>query len=674
MTHAARGKSAATLITVTAVLGLLAAAAAAGCAAGLRPAELLNASELSQLPSDDEERFGKAPVVALRRHERFSIHTPTGEPIYTDIQRHVALLVRSEEGIDDWSSIRISMDKDSEMLHFEARTISPSGVITPVEPGHIFDDKASRGDDQASFRVFQFPRVEVGGVLEYTYTRRMKGYYTVMEHGVTGSYPVVDYALEIIAPRSVIYEARLHNAAGDFIQDKVGSSSRLRLFLRDVPFHKSNDFAPHWTRRSPWWEFRIKHFAWRYNTYKVTHSWRDTFRHFAERIYTRDDKYFDGFDLKLDQKCGEEPSCKIASALRVVRDRAEIGSFAANFWDIQPAKTVLAAGTANNFEKAVLLFGLLDDAGVEARFALLPRRFTREVNKRSPSIHPMNHAVLYLPPQPGLEGGVWIDPSCEWCAAGQLPSWSLDVEALVIGFEEKAFQRKEGIAEWRFIRGAPAPVTRQRYLYDATVEEGGDVLVELVIEDYGAHAFRRRRQTRSDSQQDRLQRAERRARAALATARLQDFDAPSCDRAVGRCVHRYRYRLPAFAAHDGEELLLPLSIFQHAYDRRLLKKKRDHDIVADEDDEVISELRVRVPPGRRVRDLPDAQPATSALASASFASRSHDDGFWVQRITRTTAGAYAKARYKELRRPLEASREARQTVVSLVPAAAPKGE
>ncbi len=648
---------------------LLVVVALSGCAAGLRPAKLLDAQELSALPSDDEERFEDAPVVALRRHERFSIHTPRGEPIYTDIQRHVVLRVRSQEGIDDWSSLTISADRDSKFLHFEARTISPSGVITPVDPGHVFDDSASFGENQASFRKFQFPRVEVGSLLEYTYTRRMQGYRNVMESGVgASSYPVVDYALEIIAARDVIYEARLHNVAGSFQQDKVGSASRLRLNLRDIPAHESSDFSPHWSWRSPWWEFRIKHFAFRYNTYKVTHSWRDTFRHFAERIYTRDDDYFDGFDLKLDGTCGEEIDCTLQSALRVLRERAEIGRFTSHYWDIRPAKSVLAAGKANNMEKTMLLFGLLDDAGLDARFAVLARRFTREVHKRAPSNQVMNHALLYLPPQEGLAEGLWIDPSCEWCAAGELPAWSRGVEALVIGYEESAFQHKEGRAEWRVASGRPAAATRQRYRYDATVRDNGDVSVQLTIEDYGAHAFRRRRSTRADDRQEQLRRAERRAKEALATARLEDFEPPSCDRAAGRCVHRYRYLLPAFATRDGQALLLPLDIFQHAYDGRLVKNKREHDIVADEDDEVVSELRVHLPASLRLKRLPEAAPKTSALGSVSFASRRERDGAWLQRTVRMFAGAYKKERYDELRAPLTAHRRYRTKVLTLSPA------
>lgn len=648
-----------------------------GCAARLQHAELLDARELASLPTNpgDDERFGKAPAAALLWHDRYAIETPTGEPVQTLIQRHAVLLVRNQAGIDDWGSVRIVMDEDSEIEHFAARTISPTGQVTPVDPAHVFDDDARFGERGRRVRSFRFPRVEIGSLLEYTYTIRMQGYYSLLDSWPPEELYTVDYQMELLTSRHVEMEARLHNANRRFEQEKAGSKTRLRLALRDIPADETSDFTPHWTARRPWWEARVKRFLWRHSDFPVTQTWRDTYRFIAEDLYTRDDELFAGFDLSLDDdECGDAVRCKATRALSLVRERAEMGSLADGFHEVRPVKKVLAEGRANSFEKAVLLFGVLDDADVDARFAVLPRRFERKVDKRAPNRQAMSHVVLYLPRQAGLDEELWIDPSCEWCSLGELPDWSRDVETLVIGFEEKAFQRKEGLAEWRVATGKPAPPTRQVHRYQAKLDEDGDLHVELTIEDQGAHAWRRRRNTRADSDEEARRRAETRAKEAISTARLVRFDRPSCDRAAGRCLHRYEYVLPAYATPDAGEWLLPLGVMHTFYDDRLAKKKRDHDIVAREADEVLVELTVTLPAGLELERLRKRDPVESALGRFAFEMELIPGGFRARRTLAIVPGVHPKSSYDDARRPLEASRDVRSMVLTLVPAAAPKGE
>lgn len=663
---------------------LLSSSLVTGCAATLGHGELLDATALASLPTNpgDDERFGKAPAAALLWHDRYAIETPTGEPIETTYQHHAVLLIRNQRAIDRHGSVRIVLRDDEELEHFAARTISPSGQVYLVDPNHVFDDEVRFGklgkrirSERARVRSFRFPRVEVGSLLEVTYTTRLEGYYPTLTSLPPRDVYVVDYQMELLASRHVDLEARVHNTEQRFQKDKLGSKTRIRLALREIPLDETHDFTPHWSVRRAWWEARVKRFAWRYSDFHVTQTWRDTYRFVAENLYTRDDKYFDGFDLTAAaDECGAAVRCKAARAVAVVRERAEMGSLANGFHDVRPAKEVLAQGRANSFEKAVLLFGLLDDLDVDARFALMPRRFGRKVDKRAPNTRVMSHVVLYLPKQRGLDEDLWIDPSCEWCSLGQLPDWSRDVESLVIGYEEKAFQRKEGIAEWRVARGEPAPPTRQHHRYEARLEESGDVHVTLRVEDYGAHAWRRRRNTLGDGRTQQRRRAERRAQEALATARLVDFDPPTCDRAAGRCVHRYEYVLPGFATRDGAEWLLPLGLMTTFYDNRLARKERLHDIVATEADEIVSELVVTLPPGLELERREQRAPVESALGRLSFEMEATPEGFSARRRLVIVPGAHPKQRYEDVRRPLEASRDISTIVLTLAPAAPPRTE
>lgn len=655
-----------------------------GCAATLGRVDLLDKEQLAALPTnaDDDERFGKASAAALLWHDRYAVETPTRAPIQTLFQHHRVLLIRNQEAIDRHGSVRIVLDENEEIDHFRARTISASGEVTPVDPNHVFDDEVrfgKRGErirrTSARVRSFRFPRVEVGSLLELTYTTRLRGYYPTLTSMPPRNMYVVDYEMELLTSRHVEVEVRLHNADQRFQKEKAGTKTRIRLALRDIPMEETHDFTPHWSKRRPFWEARVRRFLWRHEYSPVTQTWRDTYRSFAERLYTRDKAFFDGFDLDVPAAdCGEDVRCKATRAVVLVRERAELGSLANNFYEVRPAGEVLAEGRANSFEKAVLLFGALEDRGIDARFALLPRRFGRKVDKRAPSHRVMSHIVLYLPKQRGLQDELWIDPSCEWCSLGELPDWSRDMETLVIGFEEKAFQRKEGLAEWRVARGKPAPPTRQLHRYDARLKQNGDLHVALHVEDFGAHAWRRRRNTRGDSEAKALERAERRVREALSTARLVDFDPPRCDRARGHCVHRYEYVLPGFATQDGGEWLFPLSVVTSFYDRRLTRKKRHHDIVAEEADEIVSELKVSLPAGLELERRVQRAPVESALGRYGFEMELTPDGFRARRALVILPGAHPKERYEDLRRPLEASRDTRSIVLTLVPAAPHKAE
>src|SRR5439155_11803488 len=108
------------------------------------------------------------------------------------------------------------------------------------------------------------------------------------------------------------------------------------------------------------------------------------------------DKYFAGAEVTPQAAGCEGRRCLLERAVAMARDKAEFTGFDDTF-NPRPIKEALASATANDDEKALLLYLLLDRAGLQPRFAYINRQLGSVVDKTFPATALLDHLILYVP-------------------------------------------------------------------------------------------------------------------------------------------------------------------------------------------------------------------------------------------------------------------------------------
>jgi hypothetical protein len=92
---------------------------------------------------------------------------------------------------------------------------------------------------------------------------------------------------------------------------------------------------------------------------------------------------------------------------------------------------VLERGYGDCKDKALLLLQLAREVGIELRFALLRTARFGKLERKTPN-QQFNHAIVYLPKQPGFDEARFFDPTATELDVGNLPPDDQGVSVLVI--------------------------------------------------------------------------------------------------------------------------------------------------------------------------------------------------------------------------------------------------
>jgi hypothetical protein len=629
---------------------------------------LLTPTEIAELLAIDLEKYKDAPAVVLRFEDSWLLHIAKRDKDHWEREVHKVVRVRSMDGVDRHATVRIGFGEKSELLHFAARTISPDGSVTEVPADQLFDDTFRVGDDSGSSRSFQFPRVEPGAVLEYRYRIRNEGWRTTIQEQIAGRAPIVDYRFEMLVSQFIKYEMRLLNSGTKIETDKQGNYKRLRFAMRDVAKTKSEDWDPHWTAQSPWWQFRTKKLAFRRAHYKVTQTWADAYKWTVDKLNKQDERFFEDADLSLGKVACDRKSvrCLADTALDRARTRTWFAGFDRSLWNARAIKKVLDTERADNFEKALYVGGMLAKAGVDVEWAFMSRRFTRTIDKKVPVHGVFNHMLLRLPAQAGLDKPIFLDPSCEYCGVGELPEWSRGGEALVVRTSRnKVINNDELHAEssWEEVTGhAPATGPRTDIVIRCVLEKTGDMECEETRRAFGRYAMFDAAQVKRWEKGDEEKVRKRQAREVLDTAALKDFKAVFCNDRRSRCEARFSYRVPSWAAVDGDDLVVPFGVVRHGWHDEMTEKERKLDVVFRRADVSFSEVRFKLPAGYRGTHLPKNQHESSGAVDADLRFAVEGDEVVMTRTLTLAPGVYDKGDFAQLRMPLRAWADAAAAV------------
>jgi hypothetical protein len=483
--------------------------------------------------------------------------------------------------------------------------------------------------------------------------------------------PVEHYHLEVSVVGAAEVAVRSYNTHSKMQRSGHNDSQGVILDERDIPAAKEELYAPAATVTEPWWTLTVtKAVVGRHYLVGIFDSWSHTFTAIAHVLNDTRAKDYAGASLKPNLNgCNGSARCAVERALVLVTGKTELSGFVSSIINARPFKEVLASGLANNVEKALLLRGALQAAGVKASLATLARDLNQDFDPGFPSARVGDHLIVAVEKQPGIDDLLFIDPSCESCAIGQLPSWSAERQAIVFRLPKASSSQQEEtpVALVRLAAADPG-LSAHRQTIDATLDASGRISGQIAEEWTGTEAVEVRVKTRKRLEDDWRKAAESDLHAHAKTAQLGTVSPLGWDKREARATLRTEYSAPGYAAADGQRLVVPLSFLKMATDRELDDEPRRHDVMVRwptrEEETVVFHL----PSGWVASDLPRGSRWHSDAVDAVLEVRSAPGTVTVRRMVQTHLGHWGPGEWDDVVNVLRKVSAARQAAFTVGPA------
>lgn len=647
---------------------LLLAVFAQGCAT-------TSALDSSFLPREtltwDSTKYPDDAAVVLYRADRYLLNT-TNDHLETwadvrtsEVLRHVAIAVLKEGGFGQ-AEVKIPYRKNQELVVLKARVLQPDGTVRELDPREMLSDTNGKGEQDVQGRFFRFPDVRVGSVLEYVSLIRYPFVISAEDQDTLGSFPVRQYDFELTGARPLVLEAIKYNSTRPIEVTRLDDGRhRIRFSLRDLAPPPEEPWAPHWTFTEPRWAFRVVALKSGQTPRNWLRNWEDVTVPFARRVYLEPEAYA-GFTDRPDLSRCADVRCRVETATNWVREKTSTLGVGKN--RELPLAEAFKTGKASARERAMAVRKILEEAGVEAKLALLTDAHSRQTARSFPEWAQFNRAVVYVPAQPpALPRPIVVDLEAEYCAPGELPPQVKDQPGFVFWMEGGTVGAGEGRGEWVTLEGPACRAPVGREVHRAKVTADGTMIDVLEVWGEGERSEPRQREQKDWSERELARQGNRRSAEVSPVGGAADARWLECDRLKGVCGRTVTLIAEHFAVRDGRNWLVPLTMLSSLYEH-IDAEQRLQDLVVDPAWGVTEEIiELEGPPGFHVGRLPDAVAASGPGVSMRVVAEKTKQGVRLSRRISLSPGLYPVSDYERMRPVLEAFRALRQTVLTFEP-------
>ena len=621
----------------------------------------------------DPARYPDDAAVVLHRsdHQLMTLR----DDGYTQYGRHEVFALQTEGGFD-LAEVKVAFRAKDQLIELKARMRHPDGTWEEIDPKTLLSDTSGTGERDLNARFFRFPRIQVGSLLEYFWVIQSEDLWWADDQDSVGQYPVRRYRFDLETSKELVTTVTTYNTSLPIKSEALPNThNKLSLEIRDIPRRPVEDYAPNWTFTEPRWVWRLMAFDWGRRTTGAWHTWDELIKARGGALFGLSGKLFEGFQAPQFPACADV-ACKIAQAQAWVREntrtKGEEKSLTCVRYpsECRPMKAVLEAKRADTEERAVLLRKLLADAGLEAHLALATRHWSAQVDPTFPTFGRFNELLVYLPVQPGLPGGAWLAPRCDYCGVNELPTELRSLQVLVFNATRLGIAGVTLKSEWRSTLGAAAAMAPlARVTHDARIDAAG-ALTDSVTEVLHGRAAQDE-QLEAEGQTDTDVRNEERLEisSGSALARLLDVRPRACAADKGICQKGKRFSIPAYAtAESATRWLVPLDALSSMHSARLTKDKEQRvaelHLQNEENFEEVFELEA--PAGFVLESVPPAVAVNAPLVQSAVKVEATPKGAKVTRTLKRTIGGVSLARYDEVQGAYRAFQDAKHLVLSFV--------
>ncbi len=592
-----------------------------------------------------------------------------GKDSYSEVVEHAALAVLDRSG-HSHANVRVYYRSNWRIKDFAARTIDANGVVHEVTPDRIYDDAAinqSDKDDGLNVRVFAFPRVAEGSVLEYRYVLHLPYLRHLYWEYCVDDVPVIAYDLTLKISEDAICLLKIYNTRHDIQKSTEGNLVVLKWRMTDLMPPKETSFLPNRQFHSPWWLLSIVQYSYGMNIHHISTTWEHALQSYQQRLVRNPQADLKGFRNPLPSLPNESVRETIQRAFRWVQDNPAWGGWG-SFEDQKPLADVVTVGRADNFERARLLQHVLSDGfGIRADVALLRRNHSGVADKNVPSSMWMNHMTVVVPAQKGIEEELWLDPSCSYCEPGHLPWWVSGASTIVLDMERHGTGEKP---RFRFDepKGDNAVAETFHRRFDVNLDTQGHATGMMHVHLNGDNKAQYIRQARDESERKRRERLVGYLRNRIPGAQLTEWADHSGENASDPAGYRIGFQADEMGTRAKDALIVPLDFLHHGREKEHWPEQRTETMLVVDDEVFVEEVAIHGPAGYEVRVKERAETIRGDHFQAELRVEGGGEVLTVFRSFRMSRGSHSPEEYERIRGAIQKIAEVRQMVATWEPA------
>jgi tetratricopeptide (TPR) repeat protein/transglutaminase-like putative cysteine protease len=292
-----------------------------------------------------------------------------------------------------------------------------------------------------------------------------------------------------------------------------------------------------------------------------------------------------------------DPSAKMRAIYDEVVQRTRYVALEFGIYGYKPRPCALtfARGWGDCKDKATLIVTMLKEAGIPASLVLVRTGMRGEFEAEPASLAPFDHAIAYVPSM-----NLFLDGTAEYTGSTELPAMDRGALALIVD--------ESGKGKLTHLPDAPAEATRRTRKIEASLGTDGTAQLDVKTETSGALAAEeRQRYHAKGTRKERVVRDlsgefpgfELSGATGLEMNDLEDIEQPVTMRARGKAT--------TFGRRDGSDFSIPVGPTGRLVASFASLSSRKQDIRMHVRSILEDEVTVRLPPGFRVKSLPETQ-------------------------------------------------------------------
>jgi uncharacterized protein DUF3857 len=567
-----------------------------------------------QTPSQEELKMKSEPqapgapaIILYRQVDR----DDTGQTKHE--YNYVRIKILTEEGRKH-ADIEIPFfkqdDLTSSIASFKARTIEPDGTIVPFEGKPYEKQIVKARGTKVLAKVFTFPKVEVGSVLEYYYTLDLPEYYVLDSSWILNDELFTKKAKFSLKPNNQFGVRWTWQGLppGDPGPKQGGNDRVVRLEVSNMAAFKTEDFMPPENELKARVDFYYTDGDFEQDPVKF---WKKKGKKFNDEAES-----FVGKRKAMEEAVAQIVSPSDSPEVKVRKIYDKVQTLRNTSFEVQKSeqerkrdkeKTVSNVeelwkkGYGTGFQLTWLFLGLVRAAGIEAYPVMVSDRQQYFFYANTMDAHRLNTNVVLV--KLG-DKEIYCDPGAAFAPFGLLIWPETGVRGLRLD--------KDG-GSWILTTIPAASESRIERRANFALSTSGDLEGKVTITFTGLEAIERRMEQRHQDDAARKKSLEEQAKEYIPVAsEVELTNKPDWKSSSAPLVAEYNVKIPGWAAGAGRRALFPVGVFTATEKRVFDHAERVHPIYFEFPFEKVDDINVTLPEGWQVGSLPEAQDVSSS--------------------------------------------------------------
>ncbi len=234
-------------------------------------------AQITSSSADKKPDYSAEPAIFLLDERKIEFKDNKSDELTMFKTLHRVIQVNDDRGIESFNKLYLPGGENNKMISLSAKTTLKNGKVIQVDNATVKD---YTDEDGTEFKIFAFPGIEKGCILEYTYTYERDPSLFGIEVFQSGI-PVVQSKLEIVSPPRLIFEARAFNGTPAKSDTATKGEQRyVAITAPELPEVEDEKYS-HFSARLYRVEYKLSYNASRSSSVRMF-----TWNELAKRIHT----------------------------------------------------------------------------------------------------------------------------------------------------------------------------------------------------------------------------------------------------------------------------------------------------------------------------------------------------------------------------------------------------